>query len=151
MNSQYPFGKVRRVRTRLTSRATKPTPVLSAPQYWLWPQVHKQTTAHLMLQDGNDLRESDLVDLVEYGTLRVVDALSEEDLDGAEQSIDQAFVEAADADDPDTLHGDGHGGAADSEGLPWDAGHDEDGACGAWGSGFDGPGFDEPTGVHELD
>jgi hypothetical protein len=121
----------------------------------LWPQVWDPPLALQLLQDGNDVSEAQLNDLVEYGTLRVVsaEALDAEETEDVARAIDGAWdevqsLEAANADNPDQVYEDRLTGADDPEGLPWDAGHDPDGPSGAAGSDFDGDEFDEPTGVY---
>jgi hypothetical protein len=104
-----------------------------------------------MLRDGNDLAESQLDELVEYGTLRVVSAAeAAEEWEDVERAVNEGAAEGiadyADATqvateahgDPDPLHGDGHADRAATGSMSWDAGYDEDGASSIevdWGDG----------------
>lgn len=72
MRSQFRRGKLRWQQTRTTPRATPLTHGLSARQLSIWHEAWTPPDALLRLWDGNDLTETELLELVEYGQLHVV-------------------------------------------------------------------------------
>ncbi len=129
-------------RQRTWRQPTALTPVLSVPQWSPWHQVWTCPTALAMYQEGNDLSERQLDELVERGLLRVVDGLDWDELED-ERNVEQS--ETNPHDDPGGIDPDGPEGAGDPAGLSWDAGLDPDDSGGAAGDDLDGPGSDGPA------
>jgi hypothetical protein len=102
-----------------------------------------------LLRDGNDLVEAQLNDLVEYGTLRIVDGESNDQII-EDQNLEAWSVEAVDDDGPAEADVNEPG---DDPFSPSEFGDDVDDADGDGGPAFagdDGDGRDAETGFYET-
>lgn len=126
-----------------TSKMTNRTPEPLAPAFSLWSEAWEPALAWVKYHDGEELNDTELLELVEYGALSIVPrewlardhATNDEVLDGgydaeASETESEAHLDAGSGcEDPEDTDGGGRpAGAvlpAAEAGAPWPAGDGE--------------------------